>query len=102
MIQDLINQAIIIAITTVFGFIFAKYIKPVLDKKIDTEEEKRAYYKSLKLLTIARDIVASKSQDGKKKFTDDLVTAMIDELIQVTGVKGETAERVIKSAINSK
>lgn len=94
-----VTNLIVLVVTTLLGVVFKMFIKPLIDKKIDTEEEKRIYYKSLRLLVVADDIYKATIADKPKKLTTEIIEAMISKLIELTGVERDTAERVMKSVI---
>lgn len=98
-----LNPYLVEIIVTLFGgvftYLFGRYVKPWLDKTIDTEYEKEAYYKARKVAIIASDMVKSQAANGTKLGLN-LVDELLEQLIKATDVKEEVAKRVLEAAVH--
>jgi len=83
-------------------YFVGRYIKPLIEKQIDTEYEKKAYYKAQKLTIVARDMINKAKIDNKGVLSINILNTLISNFAEAMDVEKSTAERAIISASKDK
>lgn len=96
--HELITNLIVGAVGLAATFVFLKYVKPWMQKTIDTEDEKLTYYKAKKMVQIAHDLLNSYMQ-MKPSVGLKVIDEVIDTFMEVCDITDkDVAKRVLTSA----